>query len=60
MLSTAWSRLVEFYTQASLTVKTDKLVAISSLARKLDEHHDNAGGGYLAGLWEANLPIEDL
>jgi hypothetical protein len=60
MLNTAWSRLVGAYTQAKLTVETDKLVAISGLARKADELHEGAGKKYLAGLWEANLPVELL
>ena len=60
MLSTAWSRLVGAYTLAKLTIKTDKLVAISGLARKADELHAQVGGKYLAGLWEAALPIELL
>jgi hypothetical protein len=60
MQNTAWSRLVGAYTQAKLTVETDKLVAISGLARKVNELHEGAGKKYLAGLWEANLPIELL
>jgi hypothetical protein len=60
MQNTAWSRLVGAYTQAKLTVATDKLVAISGLARKVDELHAHAGGKYLAGLWDANLPVELL
>jgi hypothetical protein len=60
MLNTAWSRLVGAYTQAKLTVKTDKLVAISGLARKADKLHAHVGVRYFAGLWEAALPIELL
>jgi hypothetical protein len=60
MMNAARSKLVGAYTQAKLTLKTDKLVAISGLARKADKLHAHASGQYLAGLWEANLPIELL
>ena len=40
MMNAAWSKLVGAYTQAKLTLKKDKLVAISGLARKADKLHN--------------------
>ena len=47
-----WSEVVEMYSRCSLTVGTDKLVAISSIAARL---HRKLGKRYLAGLWESFL-----
>jgi hypothetical protein len=49
-----WVRLVEQYTQADLTKETDKLVAISGLAKALAAQSSIP---YLSGLW--NYDLED-
>ncbi|KAI0010047.1 heterokaryon incompatibility protein-domain-containing protein [Xylariaceae sp. FL0662B] len=49
---THWSNLVEYYSEKELTYPTDKLAAISGLAREIQKIR---GGEYLAGLWEKNL-----
>jgi Heterokaryon incompatibility protein (HET) len=48
-----WARLVERYTVCHLTVETDRLVAISGIAKALQGtlHED-----YYAGLWKGQLP----
>lgn len=47
-----WERLVQTYTQTGLTKETDKLVAISGLAKALAAQSDVQ---YLAGLWNYDL-----
>lgn len=47
-----WESLVEAYTQTGLTKETDKLVAISGLAKALAAQ---SGIQYLAGLWNCGL-----
>ncbi|KAK0754594.1 heterokaryon incompatibility protein-domain-containing protein [Schizothecium vesticola] len=47
-----WGRLVENYTRAGLTKETDKLVAISGLAKALAAQSDIP---YLSGLWNYDL-----
>jgi hypothetical protein len=58
----SWRQLVADYTQREITVESDKLVAISGMARMfgkvlsmLSEDWDNATPAYLAGLWRDNL-----
>ncbi|KIX95813.1 uncharacterized protein Z520_08521 [Fonsecaea multimorphosa CBS 102226] len=51
-----WHRIVAQYTLRKLTVASDKLPAISGIAKKVSTATDSA---YLAGLWNDNL-IEDL
>ncbi|KAE9381081.1 HET-domain-containing protein [Stipitochalara longipes BDJ] len=49
-----WARLVEYYSKCSLTIDTDKLVAISGIAKRLqDLLHDV----YYAGIWKGQLPV---
>ncbi|KAF2187679.1 HET-domain-containing protein, partial [Zopfia rhizophila CBS 207.26] len=53
-----WQKSVEQYTAASLTYPTDKLVAISALAREMQqifEHGTDFNCKYLAGLWSPYL-----
>ncbi len=51
-LHAMWSAALDNYTQCELTKGTDKLVAISGVARVLaDQFRDQ----YLAGLWQSNL-----
>lgn len=46
-----WTQLVSAYTARHLTVETDRLPAMSALAKHLSQ-----GGVYLAGLWANDLP----
>lgn len=48
---TIWSRLVEAFSARRLTVESDRLPAISALARQF-----SSGRTYLAGLWADDLP----
>lgn len=57
-----WRQLVADYTQREITVESDKLVAISGMARvfgkvfsMLSEDWDNTTPSYLAGLWRDNI-----
>jgi hypothetical protein len=47
-----WYKAVEEYTRRDLTVKSDKLPAISALAQVFK---DSTGDQYLAGLWSGDL-----
>jgi hypothetical protein len=50
-----WHQIVNLYTNAQLTRESDKLVAISGIARVLQDQHT---GGYLAGLWRNGIEIQ--
>ena len=53
-----WSSIVESFTSASLSYNTDKLVAISALAKEMQKIFDcgtKLDCNYLAGLWLAHL-----
>jgi len=57
-----WRQLVADYTQREITVESDKLVAISGMARVfgkvfslLSEDWDNPTPAYLAGIWRDNI-----
>ena len=52
-----WHSCVTSYTLCKLTKHTDKLVAISAVARDLNDMLA-LGRRYLAGLWEINLPSQ--
>jgi hypothetical protein len=52
-----WHEIVKLYTDAQLTRESDKLVAISGIARVLQDQHT---GGYLAGLWRNCIEIQLL
>jgi hypothetical protein len=56
-LAVLWRASVEQYSRLSLTIESDKLPALSGLARKLMQRR--TGVQYLAGLWEDSL-LEDL
>ena len=45
-----WSSIVREYTARDLTFVSDKLVAVSALARTLSQNHP-AAGTYVAGMW---------
>jgi len=51
-LSESWCQVVEFYTRRTISYGSDKLVALSGVARRFQETFN---GTYLAGLW-----VEDI
>lgn len=51
---TVWCDLVHNYSGYGLTVETDKLIAISGIAKRIREICNDE---YLAGMWNAHLPI---
>lgn len=52
-----WTRTISTYTECKLTKHTDKLIAISSVARQLASTHIRRAANlrYLAGFWDTNL-----
>lgn len=50
-----WETIVTAYSSCDLTKESDRLIAISGVARKFSEV---IGGRYLAGLWEQGLHTE--
>jgi len=52
LLADAWFGMLTQYTRAEFTFLTDKLVAISSLARKIG---DVTGGHYVSGCWRETI-----
>ena len=50
-----WMDIVKFYPNSELTIKCDKLIAISAIAREL---RNTQKSDYLAGLWECDLIFE--
>ncbi|KAK0711772.1 heterokaryon incompatibility protein-domain-containing protein [Lasiosphaeris hirsuta] len=52
--ATPWSDIVEGYSMRRLTFGSDKLRALSAIARV---YHRETGKKYLAGLWEEDLPL---
>ncbi|KAI0859060.1 heterokaryon incompatibility protein-domain-containing protein [Xylaria cubensis] len=61
-LAEIWAQCVSIYSRTKLTLQSDKLVAISGVARWI--HQQTARGGnrnvYLAGLWRENLESQLL
>ncbi|PMD34225.1 HET-domain-containing protein [Hyaloscypha variabilis F] len=55
--ATAWSELVHNYTSCNLTKPGDKLIALSGVAKRLEEYTQDE---YLAGLWRKHLPSQLL
>jgi hypothetical protein len=54
---TSWQELVERYTLCQSTFGQDKLIAISGIARRIQqENHDE----YIAGLWRKDLELQLL
>ena len=53
-----WDSIVTEYTRRELTCVSDKLIAVSALARTLSQNHP-AAGTYIAGIWE-NYVIDQL
>ncbi|KAH7009204.1 heterokaryon incompatibility protein-domain-containing protein [Microdochium trichocladiopsis] len=61
--SPSWHRLVEEYTGRLLTFQSDKLIAISGIARKLEDNADRRNiqiGHYVAGLWRLTFFLDLL
>jgi len=52
-----WSSSITSYTLCNLTKHTDKLIAVSSIAREL-ANTQILKRRYLAGLWDINLPFQ--
>ena len=48
-----WSRILYKYTSCQLTFSTDRLIALSGIARKINESRPC---DYMAGLWSKDLP----
>ncbi|KAL9095271.1 MAG: hypothetical protein Q9165_002527 [Trypethelium subeluteriae] len=48
-----WKQVIEAYTQARLTFRSDKLIALSGIASRIQQ---DAGSEYMAGLWRSSLP----
>lgn len=55
-LFTQWNAIVAKYTECKLTYPSDKLIAISGLARRHCRQMDVDTSSYLAGLWRETLP----
>ncbi len=51
-----WSTLVTEYTQRSLSVPSDRPIAISGIANKLESLLPNRYNTYIAGLWASEFP----
>jgi hypothetical protein len=54
-----WDQVMKTYSAGNLSRQSDRLVALSGIARKLQRHvipHDT----YLAGLWKADMPFQLL
>jgi hypothetical protein len=51
-----WSEIVKGYTKGKLTKASDRLVAISGVARVMERKYGEEIGGYVFGLWRGRLP----
>ncbi|KAI1079717.1 hypothetical protein F5B20DRAFT_150338 [Whalleya microplaca] len=54
-----WARIVDHYSTCALTYRTDKLVAISGIASRI-QHALKYMDDYVAGLWRSQLPQQLL
>ncbi|KEF58826.1 uncharacterized protein A1O9_03669 [Exophiala aquamarina CBS 119918] len=54
-----WDEVMKKYSAGSLSRQSDRLVALSGIARKL-QRHVIPQDTYLAGLWKADLPFQLL
>lgn len=54
-LASLWSNWVQAYSAAKLTRRSDKMIAISGLARMMRTLRGSIGDRYMAGLWRAGL-----
>jgi hypothetical protein len=51
----SWFYIVETYSMCQLTYESDRLVALSGLAKMYDMKARGANNAYLAGLWQSKL-----
>ncbi|KAI9651276.1 hypothetical protein NHQ30_001314 [Ciborinia camelliae] len=51
--SLAWPLIVQDYTRSQLTISSDKLVALSGIAKYFANKYN---GQYIAGIWKEHLP----
>lgn len=51
-----WHEIVRAYTQANLTYRSDKLIAMSALARQYATRNRFRERDYIVGLWRSELP----
>ncbi|KAI1499800.1 HET-domain-containing protein [Biscogniauxia marginata] len=58
LLGHKWRKIVEFYTSLKLTYQTDRLPALSGLAKRMGERRP--GATYLAGVWSDSLDLDLL
>ncbi|KAF2188055.1 HET-domain-containing protein [Zopfia rhizophila CBS 207.26] len=54
---TVWNRIVDEYTRGQLTYPTDKLVALSGMAKEMCKHTQSE---YVAGMWRKHLAYQLL
>ncbi|KAK3490259.1 heterokaryon incompatibility protein-domain-containing protein [Neurospora hispaniola] len=54
-MTARWLNICEDYSSRSLTKETDKLVALSGIARSYQKYFPN--DKYMAGLWSSHLPL---
>lgn len=54
-MSARWLNICEDYSSRSLTKETDKLIALSGIARSFQKHFPN--DKYIGGLWSSHLPL---
>lgn len=50
-----WARIVQKYSECGLTNSSDKLVALSGLAKRIKSIVDDE---YVAGMWRSHLPLQ--
>jgi hypothetical protein len=50
-----WDWIIEQYSKCALSVSTDKLVALSGIARAI---YDRTGDQYAAGMWKKSLEVD--
>jgi hypothetical protein len=58
LLSNHWVNTVSRYTDCKLTKATDRLIAVSSIARELSNSGMVKSWRYLAGMWDKNLVFQ--
>jgi hypothetical protein len=51
-----WCRILEIYTDCKLTYASDKLIALSGIAKELHDSDPDIYDVYLAGLWRSQFP----
>lgn len=54
-MTARWLNICKDYSSRSLTKETDKLIALSGIARSFQKHFPN--DKYMAGVWSSHLPL---